>query len=108
MKFPYFKKWDTTPVTVEITDGITEYGEDNVVFLYGGLCRYSEKLKTIRTADGQLITLNGVLTIGQDIAPHIPCLSGRVTVNNKTWNIYSGSRPRNPDGTVSYTRLELM
>jgi hypothetical protein len=108
MRLPYLKSWDNTPVVISITEGIGENGEPNVVATYTGNCCYNEKSKTVRTADGQLIQLNAVLTVGCDIASDVPVLAGEVEVAGKTWKIHSGSRGRNPDGTVHHTKLELM
>ena len=108
MKMPYLKSWDNIPLVVTFTDGLGENGEPNVAGTYEGKCNYSEKSSTIRTPDGQLVRLNAVLTVGSDIAPELSTLQGSVSIAGKDWKIYSGSRGRNPDGTVHHTKLELI
>ena len=49
-----------------------------------------------------------VILLG-DIAPNIKKISGgQVVINQVEYEIYQASRPRNPDGTVHHTTLELM
>jgi hypothetical protein len=108
MRLPYVKSWDNTPFVAYLTNGITENGEPNVVGTYTGACNYNERLHTIRTSDGQLIQLKAVLVAGCDIAPNLDVIEGYVEIAGTTWNIYSSSRGRNPDGTVHHTKLELM
>lgn len=44
-----------------------------------------------------------------DIVPELPTLSnGEVIVNGVKRRIYQGEKARNPDGTVNYTRLDLI
>ena len=108
MKLPYFKSWDNTPVAVNITDGIDENGAPKVVSIYSGKCNIKEVVKTVRSADGEYIRLSAVITMSGDIAPLVPALNGNVTIGGCTWEIYSSARPRNPDGTINHTRLELL
>ena len=107
MRLHYFQTWDTTPVIVHITNGLDENGVPLEVVTYRGKCNYSEKSKTIRTADGQLIRLDASLTIGCDIAPDIQVITGYVEILNRSWNIASSARPRNPDGSVLFTELGM-
>ena len=108
MKLPYLRMWDNTPVTVSITQGTSEEGQPLVVSTYVGKCNYSEKTKYAQSSGGIWIRLAGTLTIGQDIVPEVPVLEGYVTLGSLTCKIYGGTRPRNPDGTVNHTRLELI
>ncbi len=108
MKLHYFKTWDVIPVVVHITSGLDENGAPIEVATYSGKCNFSEKSKTVRNADGQLIRLDASLSIGCDIAPNVPVITGSVEVLNKNWNIYFGARPRNPDGSVCFTELGLI
>ncbi len=108
MRLPYLKSWDNTPFKVSMTEGIDDNGAPNVVGTYEGMCNYNEKTKTVRAADGQLIQLAAVLTVGCDIAPTLKNIEGEVEVAGKKWKIHTSSRGRNPDNTVHHTRLELM
>lgn len=43
-----------------------------------------------------------------DIAPEIKLLSGgEITINGIKYQIFAARRPRNPDGSVHHTTLEL-
>ena len=100
--------WDKTPVTVTITKDTDEDGVPIVVATYVGKCNLSGKTKYTKSSDGTWIRLAGVLTIGKDIAPEFDVVEGYVTLGLTTCKIYGGSRPRNPDGTINHTRLELI
>lgn len=108
MKLPYPKSLDITPITVEMTNGINSDGEPNVDLVYEGKCRLVETTKTLRDADGKLIQLVAVAYIGCDIAPSKNLVSGSVTIFGNKFKIHNVSRPRNPDGSVHHTKLELM
>ncbi len=113
---------DVTPAKVQITDGLDADGKPVVVLEWEGLCNYSEKERTVTDRDGHKIRLGAVLHTGHDIAATLygrsvygkdpygsrPIVSGKVEICGRVWNIYHASRPRNPDGTVNHTRLELM
>lgn len=108
MRVPYIAAiWDTTPVTIRLTDGMTSDGAPNVAVTYNGKCNFSETVKTVRKSDGTLLQAAASLTIGGDIAPALPALTGSADLGDRTWQIASASRPRNPDGTVHHTALYL-
>lgn len=72
-------------------------------------CRFVEKTKIIINPDGKKVELIGKVILLGDIAPNIKKISGgEVIVNDSKYEIYQASRPRNPDGTVHHTSLELM
>ena len=108
MKLQYPKVLDKVPIVVSLTNGIGENGVPIVVATYSGKCYFHEKTKRIRNADGKLIELEGKAFFGCDIAPSVSLLEGYVRLPLKEFKIYKGSRPRNPDGTVHHTELELM
>ena len=61
------------------------------------------------TADKQIITLNAVALFNGDIAPDVDNIEGEVNVLSGIHRrIYASQKCRNPDGTVNYTRLELI
>ncbi|MFT9056111.1 MAG: hypothetical protein ABF449_05735 [Ethanoligenens sp.] len=108
MRVPYIARiWDTTLTVVHLTDGLSEDGVPNEIATYTGKCNFSEKSKTIRQSNGTLIRLSATLTIGADIAPTLPILTGSVDIGARTWQIVGADRPRNPDGTVHHTVLRL-
>lgn len=108
MKLPYLKFWDNTPITVSMTSGMDENGEEKVVGVFSGLCNYNQKNTTRLDADGQLVTLNGTVYMEGDIFPDLPYITGKVVVDGNEWNIYTASRPANPDGTIHHTKIELI
>lgn len=100
----------TTPITVNITDGIGEDGAPKVVSSWSGKCNYSEKQKQVLDAERRLITLEATALFNGDIFPGQEKLEGSVVIGDGTivWQVYRGSRARNPDGSVNFTQLELM
>jgi len=75
--------------------------------LYEGLCNYSEKTRQTLDKERKLITLSGKVIIKGDINPG-KLIEGYVEVNGIKKNIFIASSPRNPDGSVFSTVLELM
>ena len=68
-------------------EGISEEGEPLMALeLKNQKCRFVEKTKII------IKKISG----------------GEVIVNNSKYEIYQASRPRNPNGTIHHTTLELM
>jgi len=97
-----------TPCRVMLTDGI---GEDGAPLIKADLelkCNWQDKPKQILNAEQQLIQLAGLALFDGDIAPELEILAGEVEIYGKLWTIHQGSKCRNPDGSVNYTRLELM
>lgn len=91
-------------------EGLSEEGEPlTSLILKKQKCRFVEKTKNIITADGKKVELIGKVILLGDIAPSIKKISGgEVIINQSKYEIYQASRPRNPDGTVYMTTLELM
>lgn len=99
----------TTAVTVYRTDGLNRDGSPKKTVIFDGKCFYSEKSKTKLTADKQLITLSGEALFNSDIAPDTDVITGEaVLLSGVRRVIYSSEKCRNPNGTVNYTRLELI
>ena len=105
---------DTIPVIISLTSGINENGEPNVVYTYAGKCCYNERTKVVRAGDssasptGEYVRTAGTIFIGKDIWPKHTIISGSVVMADRTFKILEASRPRNPDGTVHHTQLELI
>ena len=73
------------------------------------MCNYQDKAKTVITADKTIVTLSAQAYFVGDIAPDLPTLSnGEVEVYGVKRRIFQGEKARNPDGTVNYTRLDLI
>lgn len=91
-------------------EGLSEEGEPlTSLNLENQKCRFVEKTKVIISADGKKVELIGKVILLGDIAPNLKKISGgQVIVNEVEYEIFQGSRPRNPDGTVHHTTLELM
>ena len=99
-----------TPIKVIIfQEGISEDGEPLKAIEIDTKCNYQDKAKTVLTAEQKLIKIEGTVLIPGDIAPGISVISdGEVKVFEGKRNIYKGEKARNPDGTVNYTKLELV
>lgn len=91
-------------------EGLSEDGEPlTSLNLKNVKCRFVEKTKIVISSDGKKIELIGKVILLGDIASKIKKISGgQVVVNNTEYEIYQASRPRNPDGTVHHTTLELV
>lgn len=91
-------------------EGLSEDGEPlTFLDLKNQKCRFVEKTKTIISPDGKKVELIGKVILLGNIAPNIKKISGgEVIINDSKYEIYQVSRPRNPDGTVHHTSLELM
>ena len=112
MKFPCLvpKNLCKTPIHIKVyQEGISEEGEPLQAIEIDTTCNYQDKAKTILTADKKLVTINGTVLMPGDIAPLLASISsGEVTVLGVKRNIFKGEKARNPDGTVNYTKLELI
>lgn len=91
-------------------EGLSEEGEPlTSLDLKKQKCRFVEKTKIIISPDGKKVELIGRVILLGDIAPNIKKISGgEIIVNDSKYEIYQASRPRNPDGTVHHTTLELI
>lgn len=109
-KLPYFDFWDNVPAKIILTDGLDEDGEPKKVAKWQGLVNFSEKAKRIQNKDGLWIKLSAVIHVKGDILPGVVFRGGYVKLDDYDdyFQIVSYSRPRNPDGTVNHTKLELI
>lgn len=106
MRFP-FPRWNqVTPVQVYRTE-LNEDGEPQETLLHDGNCFYDERSRQVMTAEKQLVLLSGLIIIEGDIAPVYTSFEGYVMVGGERKVIYRVKRPRNPDGSVFSTELEL-
>lgn len=111
MKFPQLvpDKVCTTPITVYREGSLNRDGSPKCTVIFEGECNYSEKTYQRMTADKQLVTLNATALFNGDIAPDVDNIEGDVDVLSGIHRrIYASQKCRNPDGTVNYTRLELI
>lgn len=104
MRFP-FPSWNqVTPVKVYQTEQ-RRHGETETL-IFDGKCFYDEKSRQVLDAERRLVLLSGLIIIEGDINPG-KVIEGYVVVNGERKNIYRAKRPRNPDGSVFSTELEL-
>lgn len=112
MKYPGLvnKKFCTTPISVCIeTEGLDEDGAPIAAFKADVSCNYQETVKTVLTADKKLVQITATALFCGDLAPALKTISGgTVTVYGIERRILQGIKARNPDGTVNYTRLDLI
>lgn len=99
-----------TPIWIRIDrEGISEEGEPLAAFEGDLMCNYQDSAKTVLTAEKKLVQLSGTALFPGDIAPEVPELSGgTVKVLGMSRRIFRGWKARNPDGTVNYTRLDVV
>lgn len=97
-----------TPCTVHLTNGTGEDGAPLTAAKLSLKCNWQDKPRQVMTPERQLIQISGTALFDGDIAPAVEVLTGTVTVCGREWTIHQGSKCRNPDRTVNYTRLELM
>ena len=98
-----------TPAKVSIeTGGTDEDGAPIPALVVEAKCNYQSSGKVVLAADKREVQLSGVCLFDGDLAPELPELTGgTVEVAGGMYKLFRGSKARNPDGTVNYTRLEL-
>lgn len=99
----------TTAAKVRVdTGGTDEDGAPVPALTVEAACNYQSGGRVVLTADKREVQIAGVCLFDGDIAPDLPELtSGTVEVAGGVYKLFRGSKARNPDGTVNYTRLEL-
>lgn len=105
MKLP-FPDWVlVTPIKVyaEID------GEDGVeeILIFDGKCNFSEKSRTTLNEQRQVVELTGKALFKGDIYPD-KLIKGCVEIDGIERTIYRSRKPRNPDGSIFSTELDLM
>lgn len=89
-------------------EGVSEDGESIESVKTSGKCIFSEKSKRIIDSEGKQITLLGKVIVKGDIAPSLKSVSdGVITINGCSYEIHTGNRPRNPNGTIHSTQFEV-
>lgn len=88
--------------------GVSEDGGPIESVKTSGKCIFSEKAKRIIDNEGKQITLVGKVIVKGDIAPSLKSVSdGVITINGCSYEIHTGARPRNPNGTIHSTQFEV-
>ena len=89
-------------------EGVSEDGGPIESVKTSGKCIFSEKAKRIIDNEGKQITLLGKVIVKGDIAPSLKSVSdGVITINGCSYEIHTGNRPRNPNGTIHSTQFEV-
>lgn len=105
-KLPFPRWINNATVEVYLTK-LSENGEPEETQLYTGPCNYDEKSKQVLDKERRLVRLAGKVIIEGDIAPGQQ-IEGLVRVSGIERDVFRTERPRNPDGSVFSTELELM
>lgn len=81
-------------------------GEDGVTedVIYTGKCYYDESARRVMNENKQIIELSGIAIVYEDIQ----FKKAYVRIGDTNKSIYRVSRPRNPDGTIYSTEMELI
>lgn len=110
MKFPKLVRNPKTPVRVLIeSEEPNEFGEREVLLDESFLCNYQDAATVKYTADKQSSEVTGTIYIDGDIAPGVSVIArGLVEIFGETRKIGKGAKARNLDGSVNYTRLDVV
>lgn len=110
MAYPRLVRNPRTPVRVVIeTEEPNEYNERVTLLDADLMCNYQDSSKVKYTKDKQDPGVTGSLFFDGDILPGCAVLSsGYVEIFGEKREIDRGSKGRNPDGSVNYTRLDVV
>ncbi len=110
MKWPQLvQPWACqVPATVHLTGAMGEDGTETELACIHTKCSFDERQRQVLDAQRQLVRLEGKLLFPGDIFPDASELKGSVELLGRSRKIYRGGRARNPDGSVNYTRIEVM
>lgn len=111
MKYPnlVLDKYCNTTIKGKIySEGVSETGAP-IEYEFSSKCNYQSSCKTILTPQQKLVQITGICYINGDLFPDMPEISdGEVEINGVVRKINSCSKSRNPDGTVNFTKMELI
>ena len=111
MKYPCLvdKRLCKTPIHLELDqEGYGNFGAPLEKIVVDSFCNYQDKAKTVLTPEKKLIEITGSAYFPGDICPQLATISGGTAkVFDQERSIVTGTKARNPDGTVNYTVLEL-
>lgn len=95
-------------LTVYQTYGLNRDGSKKKIVIFEGKCFHQEKAYQKLTAEKQLIILSGAAFFSGDISPDTAVIEGYAEIGGREYKIFSSEKAKNLDGTVNFTRLELM
>lgn len=105
MKLPFPDWCLVVPIKVyaevDNEDGVSD------ILIFDGKCNLSEKSRTTLNEKQQVVRLSGRVLCKGDIYPGQQ-LKGFIDIDGTRKTIHSVRKPRNPDGSVYSTELELM
>lgn len=98
-----------TPCTVTLyREGVSEDGAPLEAVTIETACNWQDSARTVRTSQTQTVTITGTALFPGDIAPELAVISsGTLTIFGVSRSIVAGTKCRNPDNTVNYTRLDV-
>lgn len=136
MKYPKLvpKRLCNTTVRVLFSGNLNIEGLPEKKLIYDGKCNLLNCSKTVFTSNKREQTIEAVALFDGDIAPYMQKIAGDVTVSvvesldcesgemiqaessdpllfdtfGDLHQIFRGTRAHNPDGSVNYTKLELI
>lgn len=110
MKYPKLvpKKICTTPIVVYQTEGLNRDGSKKKTIIFEGKCFHQEKAYQKLTAEKQLITLSGAAFFSGDISPKTAVIEGYTEIGGRQYKIFASEKAKNLDGTINFTKLELI
>lgn len=99
-----------TPIRVTLYgEGLDQDGAPPAAMVVETACNWQDSAKVVRTDETHRVQITGVALFPGDLCPGLAVLSsGKVEVFGGSRDIFRGSKARNPDGTVNYTRLEVV
>lgn len=90
-------------------EGLDENGGPVKLFEGDLKCNYQDKGKRVLTAEQKVVQLTGTALMHADPFPDVPAITdGEITVFDVKRRIWQGEKARNPDGTVNYTRMDII
>lgn len=136
MKYPKLvpPRLCTAGVKVQFLGNLDIEGNEEILCEFSGKCNLQYKTKQVYTTDKRLITIAATALFDGDIAPDILYPKGTLFLKDlfsldcengaqletesgetlemfaigKEYRIHRITKERNPDGSVNYTRLELI
>ncbi|SHK39543.1 hypothetical protein SAMN02745163_03749 [Clostridium cavendishii DSM 21758] len=102
-----FPKWILNTSIKVYETFINEDGEPVEKLIYDGLSNYNEESRQVLDAKKNLISLSGSIIIEGDICP-VKLLEGYIKIGEIKKDIYKVTKPKNPDGSVFSTEIDLL
>ena len=110
MKYPKLVVNPRTKAFVRIdSNDIDDFGGRWNVMSAEFMCNFQSTSSLKYDKDRQPVCIAAKAYFDGDICPKLDFItSGTVEIDESTYNIYRGTKARNPDGSVNFTLLELM